>query len=388
MIDLSIHSIDFAHIVIALALLILAWYVSTFLKLARSSAGKKSLDHPPPRTFAVSSVDSDFKWDNPRSFQPFPFKNAPYKLTMGIRNIQAEEWLLIEPTYKQTIDAKKMILNNRHPAYPQDKDTRARTLFVTEEAIPAIKEFYATITQYLAEKYPQYFVKSGSTLENKITGESIPFSPSEDCDPNRLLEDIAASIEEDFLILLKDPSRRDEKDGTEFFFKAGVFAFAAGFDPRDRFNTPLLFIHHPIPGYEEKLKLLMNRFFDRLKPATIVNRNNFSVQTHNKYFVDDENKGHNLPADKEQEALEFDLLDFEKQVHYRSERQCLTKLPQSGAIIFTIRTYLLPMSEVKKEGPELCERLIGAIKGFPPEIAEYKRANEWGPPVIEYLERA
>ena len=64
-----------------------------------------------------------------------------------------------------------------------------------------------------------------------------------------------------------------------------MFAFAAGFNPIDRFNTPLSFIHHPIPGYESKLKISMNRFFNRLSPGQFVTRLNFSIQTHNKFML-------------------------------------------------------------------------------------------------------
>lgn len=131
----------------------------------------------------------------------------------------------------------------------------------------------------------------------------------------------------------------------------------------------------------------MNRFFDRIKPGQFVNRNNFSVQTHDKLYVDDSNKGHNLPENYVQKEISFDSLDFETQVHYRSERQTLTKLPESGAVVFTIKTYLLPLPDVKNEGQEVCERLIGAIEGFPDDIAVYKRSKEWGPPVIKYLQQ-
>ncbi|KAK6455013.1 uncharacterized protein RJT20DRAFT_142062 [Scheffersomyces xylosifermentans] len=339
--------------------------------------------YEPPK---IQSVSSDFCWDSTEPLKSYPFKNGAYKLTMGIKNLDPQDWLLIEPTYLSRIENKKKIITSSHPDHPSSKDTRSSTLFVTEEAIPAIKEFYNIVTNYMCDKYPMYFVKDGDVIHNKITGNSIPSSTSNpSISASEYLEYLVETIEEDFIILLKDPTREDEKDGTEYFFKAGVFAFAAGFDPADRFNKPLSFVHHPIPGYEEKLKLSMNRFFNRISPGQFVTRSNFSVQTHAKLYVDDSNKGHNLPKDTVQVPMNIKDLDFEKQVHYRSERQTLTKLPESKAVVFTIRTYLLPMSEVKKEGKEVTDRLIGAIKGLPEDISYYKRAGEWGPPVIEYL---
>ncbi|RLV92259.1 hypothetical protein JA1_003316 [Spathaspora sp. JA1] len=345
---------------------------------------KAKLYEQTSQSFKPTSVDSSFQWDKTPALKSYPFKDAIYKLTMGIKTLDIQDWLLIEPTYLNRINHKTKIVHNCHEDYPKDKDTRTSTLFVTDEAIPAIREFYDIVMQYMCDKYPMYFKLQGGQYHNGITDKYYPVD-STSVEAITLEEYLVENIEEDYIILLKDETREDEVDGTEYFFKGGVFAFAAGFDPNDRFNKPLSFVHHPVPGYPEKLKMSMNRFFNRLKPGQFVTRSNFSMQTHNKFYVDDANKGHNLPEDHIQEPLDIKDLDFENQVHYRSERQCLTKLPKSEAMVFTIRTYLLPLAEVKNEGREVCDRLIGAIRGLPRDISQYKRADEWGPAVIEYL---
>lgn len=371
-------------IVAALVCGILAWYLSSriYCRDRQNGAVKNKLVEP---LFMPTPVNRDFQWDKAPTLDPYPFKPGPFRLTMGIRNLSVQHWLLIEPSYLKVVSEKRMLLGNCHPDYPPHKDIRSSTLFAKDEAGPAIKELYTIITKYMLKKYPMCFSKQGNTLYNKITDRSIPYMPDPHAGHKTLLEQLAETVEEDFIILLKDPSRANTKDGQEYFFKAGVFAFAAGFDPLDRFDTPLLFVHHPIPGYEEKLKPQMNRFFDKLAPGKIVTRSNFSAQTHARYFADNDNKGHNLPPGHVQTAHDYASLDFERQVHYRSERQTLTKLPETGAVVFTIRTYLFPFATVKKEGPELCERLIGAIEGLDKDMAAYKRACEWGPPVIRYL---
>ncbi|CAK9441308.1 uncharacterized protein LODBEIA_P51770 [Lodderomyces beijingensis] len=328
---------------------------------------------------------TDFEWDKADAIKSMPFKNAPYKLTMGIKNLDPQDWLLIEPTYKSRIETKVKIINNKHPDYPVTKDLRSSTIFATPEASAAIVEFYDTVMSYMSAKYPTCFHldSASNQIHNMITSKSYP-ARGTGVDPTRLEEYLAETIEEDFIILLKDPTRNHEEDGTEYFFKAGVFAFAAGFNPGDRFNKPLSFIHHPIPNYTAKLKTSMNRFFNRISPGQFVTRSNWSMQTHAKLYVDDENKGHNLPRGHVQRATPFEEMDF-KAMHYRSERQVLTKLERSQAVVFTIHTYLVPLSQVREEGKEVCQRLIGAIRGFPPEISQYKRADEWGPAVMQYL---
>ena len=50
---------------------------------------------------------TDFKWDAEPPLKSYPFKNAEYKLTMGIRTLDPQDWLLVEPTYKSRIEAKQ-----------------------------------------------------------------------------------------------------------------------------------------------------------------------------------------------------------------------------------------------------------------------------------------
>ena len=69
------------------------------------------------------------------------FQNAEYKLTMGIRTLDPQDWLLIEPTYKSRIETKSKILNNNHPDYPSTKDLRSSTLFSTRKPFLQLKNF-------------------------------------------------------------------------------------------------------------------------------------------------------------------------------------------------------------------------------------------------------
>ncbi|KAI3405576.1 hypothetical protein KGF56_001594 [Candida oxycetoniae] len=351
-------------------------------KQQKPKAIKQKLDS---RTGLVTPI-KDFEWNRAEPLKSLPFKKGPYKLTMGIKRLDLQDWLLIEPGYLQRLTDKKNIINNSHPDYPQGKDLRGSTFFVTQEAHSAICELYDIVMDYMSTKYPTCFEIDDKRLnvKNLITQKTYPLHSKALNDPVVLQEYLAETIEEDFIILLKDPKRENEENGKEYFFKAGVFAFAAGFNPKERFNKPLTYIHHPVPQYETKLKTSMNRYFSRMVPGQFITRSNWSIQTHNKLYTDDSNKGHNLPKGYTQHAIDYNSVDF-SQVHYRSERQVLTKLPKTQAIVFTIRTYLLPLAEIKKESREVRERLIGAIEGFTPDISAYKRADEWGSAVCQYL---
>lgn len=340
-------------------------------------------EYKPP---VITPVDPDFEWDQIEPTKSFPFKDAEYKLTMGVRRLDPNEWLLLEPSYLDHIQEKIKISTGTHPKYDKDFDLRKSTIFSTPECEPAIRELYDTVVQFMLDRYPKYFKLEGDLVHNLITDEKLPYKAVNSEDVEQYLLTLCRNVEEDFIILLKDPKHQKEED--EYYFKGGIFTFAAGFDPKDKFNRPMTTIHQPIPGYEEKLKVSMNRFFNRLPVGQFVTRNNFSVQTHDLWFVYDRNKGYNRPKDFVVIPKEEEELDFEKEVFYRSERQVLTRLPKSGAVVFSIRTYLIPMSEMRKEGQEVTNRLAGAIEKLPDDIRQYKNAIEWGKAVSGYLRKS
>lgn len=333
----------------------------------------------------IKPVAQDFKWETEDPFNIYPFKDKAYKLTMAVRNMVAQDWLLIENTYLDRIEEKTKILTNTHLGYPKDKDMEKCTVFPTDDAEPAIREFYDVVVKYMCDKYPMYFsVTEHKTVHNLITSEDIPLC-SDNVPVRKLMHYLVRTIEEDFIIMMPDPTKHNEPHGTEYFFKGGVFAFANGFNPAEKMNKPLSDIHVPVPGYEEKLKLSMNKFFARIRVGEFVGRSNFSVQTHKRLYDDNSNKGYHFdPASSK--PLDYKKIDFTQEMNYRSERQVLTRLPKTQAVIFTIRTYLHPFSQFDREDLEVPKRLLGAIKGLPEDMSTYKNEPYWGPAAKKFLD--
>jgi hypothetical protein len=57
--------------------------------------------------------------------------------------------------------------------------------------------------------------------------------------------------------------------------------------------------------------------------------------------------------------------------HVRSEHETFTKLPQTGAIVFTIKTYLWKLSELVQDAQAL-EALIVADDNLAPTMFDYR----------------
>jgi len=73
--------------------------------------------------------------------------------------------------------------------------------------------------------------------------------------------------------------------------------------------------------------------------------------------------------------------------HLRMERQTLHRLEKTGAIIFGFKTFLEPLSELKKEGcgPLLADALNGLRTGSVPAMDVYKDGVIWREPLVKYL---
>lgn len=71
----------------------------------------------------------------------------------------------------------------------------------------------------------------------------------------------------------------------------------------------------------------------------------------------------------------------------RCERQTLHRLPMSRALVFSFHTYMYPLRYIKDEGlgEELAVAIDGLKSGNVPAIHSYKRADQWGDAVKEFL---
>ncbi|CAN6642848.1 hypothetical protein TRVA0_019S01772 [Trichomonascus vanleenenianus] len=277
---------------------------------------------------------------------------------MGIRRLDPEGWLLIEDTYKKVVEGRRKAAER----------FESNTVLYHPVANEALKELHTTVLDFLVKRYPQYFVESkdGKHVDNLILGTLIERDSNAYQDMNELIKQVALNIEEDFLIMIYN-----EEDDT-YYLRGGSFLHPSGFNPRDKLNQPLAAIHGPIPFYREKLQLSMDRYFKKMRPGQWIERFNWTLQGSSALYAPPEYERppkHDLTPEK---------------IMFRCERQTLTRLPKSQAIVFTIRTYMTPL-------PQLCEQeglgdvLLDALDNLPPQMADYKGMGHWGDTAMPYL---
>ncbi|GLI78784.1 hypothetical protein PoHVEF18_007105 [Penicillium ochrochloron] len=169
-------------------------------------------------------------------------------------------------------------------------------------------------------------------------------------------------------------------DGDSVTLKGFVTCFPNGFNTAKKLNLKLRDIHTPVPQYKEKLEKSMDRFFDKLKVGKFVKRANWTIQNTDRLFTATGNHGYEGEV-ATQEDLNLDI------ARVRVERQFLHRLPQTRALLFSFKTLLYPLSEIKEEGlgGTLAEAIDGLKGGNAPGFHFYKRAAVWGESAKAYL---
>lgn len=314
----------------------------------------------------ITPVSNEFKWqdEKPRAYRPY--KKGPYHMTMGIKTLDHNEWLLLENTYQKITDKRARITEKE----------REHTVLTNPEAKESVFETYEMCLDYLMTRYPMYFStdeEDSSLIHNKIRNEKIPKDPNAYPDTETLIRTLSHTMEEDFLLL-----QFDEKT-EQYYLRSGSFAFPSGFDPARKMNLSLKDIHGPVPLYKQTIEKSMEKFFRRLKVGNWVYRLNWGIQSHDQLYAPDLN---HASEEETVEKLDPSSMDFNN-VFLRCERQCLLRLPKTNALLFTIRTYITPLSEIREE--ENAFDLIDAIDNLPEPLAHYKKSEEWGGAVKSYI---
>ncbi|KAF7960598.1 hypothetical protein EAE96_000274 [Botrytis aclada] len=304
---------------------------------------------------------SDFDWRTTEPLKLRPFKPL-YHMTMGIQSCPPSELIEMDRTYLDRLAVRTNVI----------REHTSTVLQALPSSHAAIQELYTYLTaSYLPTRFPTIYSLHPTYLLNKATGHHIPLTPSSLIEALRTL---GTNVDTDFLLLV--PSL----DGDGYILGGFIACFPSGFDTQALLGKKIRDIHKPVPKYKEKLETSMYRTFDRLEVGKIIKRVNWSITTHSQLFAA---SGNHLYEGEEAKAEEFDIED----TNLRCERQLVHRLLQTKALVFSFKTYLTPLTQVKGEGlgEELAEAIDGLRKGSVPEIHYYKRGVVWGEKVKEYL---
>jgi hypothetical protein len=147
------------------------------------------------------------------------------------------------------------------------------------------------------------------------------------------LPEAAGAVHEDLCLLTK------HEDEEVYRLIGAAVAWPSDWHPAEKMGLPLRALHAPIAGYEEQLATGVDRFMETLRPGPIYGRCNwFIAATGNRRWLPDRPPQETFAHVTPENAGET--------LFVRSERQTLRRLPQTGAILFTIGIYVEPLGNL------------------------------------------
>jgi hypothetical protein len=232
----------------------------------------------------------------------------------------------------------------------------------------------------MATAYPasMSLTRAGDTWQwrNELLGVTQSFVIGDEsslpCDP---LAYIADQVQEDIVLL-------DQRDG-DLFADAGVVTFAAGWSFGFDVGMTFLEIHGPVPRLRETGVITRAReFLMRLAPNDFYRRTNWSMTVGRRLDVSTEAFPEWLPDRHHLDALDDEA--FGTLIHLRVEVQHLIRLPESGAICFLIRSYMLPLADIATVD-EWRTRTAAVLAELPDDMVEYKGLSPYRDRAVSWL---
>ncbi|KAF2031917.1 hypothetical protein EK21DRAFT_99437 [Setomelanomma holmii] len=332
----------------------------------------KALDRPPgvwpPSSFTRPTAPPypDWSIETTKPLPYRPFRHGPkYNITMGLRTMHWDEWIELDNQFLHFHDLKA-----RRIAERGEKCCRT-----APEVFDAAVELLEELCGYLPERYPSLYGKTDVGMDNLVTGESF------DIVERPLKEDpmamVGRLVQDDLAIMI-------EKEDGLYYLLAGSILLAGFWRLEDKFGMPLSEIHTSgdVPGFKEKLEKGMLNFFRRIQPQSPVLRNNYFIQ------VDDKLAWSESIGPEDSEGIGWFTAEKNKAIEnhwFRSERQSLRRLPRSGGVVFTIRTYFHRVTDICKE-PYVPGRLASAVRSWGDDVSKYKGRERYGDVLLEYLD--
>ncbi|MDS1113303.1 DUF3445 domain-containing protein [Gordonia westfalica] len=307
---------------------------------------------------------------------PFPFPEDRYRYSTNVEPAEqlvttpAGQWgtgvVDIDAEYRAELDQRAVILAadpTRHAVLPH--------------MVPAAWDAMFTLMRELDATYPDQMHLSSTGPDewlwrNYILGIEQHFRYGDpDTLPDEPLRYITSQVQEDIALL--------DQRNDQLFVDAGVVTFAADWSFGFDVGMSFLEIHGPVPRVrKEGVITRAHEFLKRLQPHQPYRRTNWTLTIDRRLDVSTEIYPEWGP-DRETIQL-VDDAEFGRRVHLRVEVQHLIRLPDSGAVMFLIRTYMLPLEQLATVDPWR-RRAAEVLAELPEDMADYKG-------IIKYRDRA
>ena len=292
---------------------------------------------------------------DPPIYLPFMTKAKPP--AMGLKPLAKSEWIQIDRDLAPQLKQKEKLLADRY-----------EDVFVSlPNSQAAQQEVLDLLREHLLQHFPAYYQQQGRSIYNVETDQHWHF---QDFQKNPL--DLAARlIQEDLSLMM--PGEQG------YYLAAASVCFPQRWNLREKLGLPMTHIHQKVPGYDKKLARPVDSVFDRLKEDYPGLRFNWSLLDSPELY---------MQSGKHRSQLNPDITakNAGEKLWLRVERQTIRRMPTSRGVLFTIRTYRYPLSQITAI-PNAAASLLEAVQTLPVAMQKYKSLLTFKSALLDYLKQ-
>jgi hypothetical protein len=245
----------------------------------------------------------------------YPWTDARTSRLPGVNPMAPGDWLWRDDAFAAQMDYRDRLLATRRDAVHR----------LDPAALPAAAECLTRVLDEVAGS-PGY-VRDGAHVTR-------PDGVTVDLDADNPLVGAARLTQADLCLM--------ERRGAEHVLTGAVLCFPASWTLDQKFGRPLIGIHHGVEAYDGDIAPRVQRMFDVIRPGPGLWRANHLV------YCD---------PDLHQPRREGEGRFWRDEGPFwmRVERQGFVRLPDSGAVVFSIHTHVVPWDSL----PEAARRAYG-----------------------------
>lgn len=233
-----------------------------------------------------------------------PFMDPRRAHPPGAGPLDPAEWIVTGPDFATQMVERERLLAER----------RGIVIDELPKARPAVLELLAMLLAHLRGRAD--FSGDGDAVRRPDGGEVAV----DRADP---LDTLGRLVAEDFCLMLPGE--------TETVLGAAVLCFPSRWLLSEKIGKPLTTIHAPVPVYDDTMARRVNRIFAMVRPGGPVFRVNWLVHATDQLH---------LPLGREEKQRGAATVG---RLYLRTERQSILRLPETGAVCFSIRTRITPL---------------------------------------------
>ncbi len=177
-------------------------------------------------------------------------------------------------------------------------------------------------------------------------------------------------VQEDLVLMI--PSNK------HYFLGAASLCSPSNWSLREKFNKSLLNLHEHVPSYKKMIGSRVDNFFTKLPPDRIFQRFNWSIYEDPSLFQ---------PARSKsiiERSKNINSSNAGESIFLRVERQTVRKLPETHAVVFTIRVHVDPLCSIEND-LSLLRDLNFALDNLSKKMKVYKSIDQIESPLKDWL---